>query len=328
MPAISVIVPVYNIEKYISRCIESIKKQSFEDFELLLIDDGSTDRSGEICDNFAKNDKQIKVFHKNNEGVSSARNLGIQKSEGYLITFVDGDDWIHEQYLECLYLGIQQSNSDIVICGGKEIDEQDNVIRTYSFSNYEVLNWNDSKLYDLPYFTYVIHRMLIRKEIISELEFDISLCNGEDTLYLTEALIRSQKGVCFIPYNGYYYLIRSSGAAQHYKYSIKKFSAIIAYEKRLCIMEQSKIVMQVSWYESFVLEVYRLYNYLILHPVFYREEHAQILFGYLKKYKKFSNVLGQGFKFRLLYYMMLKDRRILEKILRKKELPVPHLMEN
>lgn len=96
---ISIIVPVYNIEKYLQRCIESILAQKFVDFELLLIDDGSKDKSGDICDNFALKDKRIKVFHKENGGVSSARNLGIAKAQGEWITFIDSDDWVSEDYL-------------------------------------------------------------------------------------------------------------------------------------------------------------------------------------------------------------------------------------
>ena len=88
-PKISIIVPVYNVELFLPRCIDSILNQSFADFELLLIDDGSKDKSGAICDEYAEKDKRIKVFHKVNGGVSSARNLGLEKSKGEYITFVD-----------------------------------------------------------------------------------------------------------------------------------------------------------------------------------------------------------------------------------------------
>ena len=91
---ISVIVPVYNAEKYLSRCIDSILVQRFNDLELLLIDDGSKDGSGKICDEFAEKDKRIKVFHKVNGGVSSARNYGLEKSNGEYVTFVDADDYL------------------------------------------------------------------------------------------------------------------------------------------------------------------------------------------------------------------------------------------
>ena len=96
---ISVIVPVYNAEKYLRRCVDSILAQTFTDFELLLIDDGSKDKSGEICDEYAKNDNRVRVFHKENGGVSSARNLGICNANGELICFCDSDDWVKKDFI-------------------------------------------------------------------------------------------------------------------------------------------------------------------------------------------------------------------------------------
>ena len=99
-PKISVIVPAYNTEKYLRRCIDSILAQTFTDFELLLIDDGSTDQSGEICDEYADKDVRIKVFHKANGGVSSARNVGLDNALGEYICFCDADDWVDNDYFE------------------------------------------------------------------------------------------------------------------------------------------------------------------------------------------------------------------------------------
>ena len=98
-PKVSIIVPVYNVEKYLHRCVDSILLQTFTDFELLLIDDGSTDKSVGICDKYAFKDRRIRVFHKKNGGVSSARNLGIKKSNGVYILFVDSDDYLSPSHL-------------------------------------------------------------------------------------------------------------------------------------------------------------------------------------------------------------------------------------
>lgn len=105
-PKISVIVPVYNVEQYLHRCIDSILAQTFTDFEVLLIDDGSTDNSGKICDEYAKKDKRIRVFHKKNGGVSAARNCGIDFSKGELIYFVDSDDWLKQNCLQNIITNI------------------------------------------------------------------------------------------------------------------------------------------------------------------------------------------------------------------------------
>ena len=96
---ISIITPVYNAEKYLRCCIDSIIAQTFTDFELLLIDDGSKDKSGAICDEYAAKDARIRVFHKENGGVSSARNLGLDNAKGEWITFIDSDDWVKQDYL-------------------------------------------------------------------------------------------------------------------------------------------------------------------------------------------------------------------------------------
>ena len=116
MPKVSVIVPIYNTEKYLSRCIDSILNQTFKDFELLLIDDGSTDKSGEICDDYAKKDNRIKVFHKSNGGVSSARNLGLDEAKGDFIAFCDSDDWVSPDMYERLYKKAILFAADIIYC--------------------------------------------------------------------------------------------------------------------------------------------------------------------------------------------------------------------
>ena len=118
-PKISVIVPVYNVEQYLPRCIDSILAQTFTDFELLLIDDGSKDKSGAICDAYARKDPRIRVFHKPNGGVSSARNMGLDNAKGEWIAFVDSDDWVNEDYLSSFDI-----NFDISISGYSIINEQ------------------------------------------------------------------------------------------------------------------------------------------------------------------------------------------------------------
>lgn len=114
-PKVSVIVPVYNVEKYLHRCIDSILTQTFTDFEVLLINDGSKDRSGEICDEYAKKDSRVKVFHKENGGVSSARNVGLDNARGDLICFCDSDDFVTKDWLALFVKNID--GYDAVITG-------------------------------------------------------------------------------------------------------------------------------------------------------------------------------------------------------------------
>ena len=119
IPKISVIVPVYNVEKYLHRCIDSILTQTFTDFELLLIDDGSKDNSGKICDEYAEKDKRIRVFHKENGGVSSARNLGLDNAGGEWICFADSDDWVKNNWLEIFSKSF--NHGDLIISGYYEV---------------------------------------------------------------------------------------------------------------------------------------------------------------------------------------------------------------
>ena len=113
---ISVIVAVYNIEKYIARCIESIQKQSYHELEIILVDDGATDASGRICDEYAGEDDRIKVIHRKNGGLSAARNTGIEASHGEYIAFVDGDDWIDANMYEKMAEQAIQNRADLVVC--------------------------------------------------------------------------------------------------------------------------------------------------------------------------------------------------------------------
>ena len=122
-PEISIIVPVYNVEKYLKRCIDSILNQSFTDFELILVYDGSTDNSGKIIDEYAIKDERIKVIHKENGGQGSARNRGLDIAKGNYIGFVDSDDWIHKDMYKCMYQIISEDNTDIVQVGHNTVEE-------------------------------------------------------------------------------------------------------------------------------------------------------------------------------------------------------------
>ena len=127
---ISIIIPVYNVEKYLAKCIDSILNQAFTDWELILIDDGSVDQSGKICDEYACKDNRIKVTHKKNEGVSKARNTGITLAKGEYICFIDSDDWIDVNYLQ--NFKIQEQQCDFYFSGAL----YDTYDKVYSYKKY------------------------------------------------------------------------------------------------------------------------------------------------------------------------------------------------
>lgn len=126
-PKISIITPVYNAEKYLHRCVDSIVAQSFQDWELLLIDDGSPDSSGKICDEYANKDFRIKVFHKENGGVASARQIGMMHAIGEYLIHVDPDDWIDVDMLEYLYQEARTTNADITVCDYNIVGHNDEI---------------------------------------------------------------------------------------------------------------------------------------------------------------------------------------------------------
>lgn len=141
LPSISVIIPVYNARDYLKRCLDSVLNQDFTDFEVILVDDGSTDESGGICDEYAERDSRITVYHKKNEGASLARKYGLERAGGEYVTFVDSDDWVAPNYLSTLFRLIKDYNVSISACGVCRIKEGDTI--------YD--DCKDYKSYFLPY---------------------------------------------------------------------------------------------------------------------------------------------------------------------------------
>lgn len=193
MPIIGIIVPVYNVETKICRCIDSILSQSFTDFELVLVNDGSIDKSGDICNEYAKNDRRIKVIHQVNRGVSAARNTGIRETMCEYISFVDSDDYIEPDYLRTLYNGIQNcqlsicgvfycsNNSDIKTC--QRIYE-DNTVRLIPECSEQIAEYFKSGR-----FNYVYSKMYCKSIIDNNnICFDESVTLGEDTIFVLEYL--------------------------------------------------------------------------------------------------------------------------------------------
>lgn len=217
IPAITVIIPVYNVEKYLHQCIESIINQRFTDFELLLIDDGSTDNSPDICDYFQSKDMRIKTFHKKNGGVSSARNLGIQEARGKWICFIDADDWVGTKYLEELYEAVDSDNL-LIVQGFNRLDNHKKLPVTLDFGNLTVSSKSYFELFsvkELHRYGYPYAKLYNRKVVIdNNIHFDIDIVCIEDAIFMYEYLLKT-KTVKFIEGTNYFYRAYSCGL--HFK---------------------------------------------------------------------------------------------------------------
>ena len=186
MSEISIIIPVYNKEQYVEVCLESIKKQSFTDYECIIIDDGSSDQSGNICDRISERDTRFKCIHITNQGVSHARNIGIDIASGKYITFIDSDDYIDEVYLENLHRCITENNVDIVISGYRKVWDGIEGIEEHILpiepGIYLWKNLIDSFAYiqkTTGVYGCCTSKML-KKNLIENIVFDEKLCLAED----------------------------------------------------------------------------------------------------------------------------------------------------
>ncbi|EOU1888148.1 glycosyltransferase family 2 protein [Clostridium perfringens] len=197
MVKLSIIIPIYNCEKLVGRCIESVLKQTYKNLEILLIDDGSTDSSIKICRQYEHENNNIKLILKENGGVSSARNLGIKKARGEYIQFIDSDDYIDERMCEILVKNIEEKKSDLVICGYKDIYfnkiNEVNLKESFTKKIYELEN-SFCKIYEKFLFNSPCNK-LYKKSLIEEY-FDENKSLGEDLLFN----INYMKGINKITY--------------------------------------------------------------------------------------------------------------------------------
>lgn len=196
MPMISVIVPVYKAEKYIESCVQSILAQTYGDFELILVEDGSPDRSGEICDALAKTDTRIRVIHKENGGAATARNAGLDVARGEFIAFIDGDDCVHPKYLEFLLALQNETKADFVMCHYDFFTEEGDWFNGEPEQDYQLLNGADLLANFQEHYRKVslisLCMKLFKKEVFDGLRIPEGFIE-EDSMSLPHILERSQR---------------------------------------------------------------------------------------------------------------------------------------
>lgn len=233
MPEISIIVPVYKVEQYLSRCVESILAQTFTDFELILVDDGSPDRCPQICDEYSKRDKRIRVIHKKNGGVSDARNIGIDVATGEFIAFVDSDDWLVNDIYEYALNIQKQYNADIVEFGIRKVkDEKDAIIEKQMEKEGKVISLSGLDILPRIYQdkmggSIAAWNKLFRRSIFNTLRFEVGRLY-EDTLLMPEAFFAAD--VCVACDRiGYFYFQGNLNSITHREFDEKSLDALYAY---------------------------------------------------------------------------------------------------
>ena len=231
IPKVSIIIPVYNVEKYLHRCLDSVKSQSYSNIEVLLIDDGSKDKSGVICDDYAASDSRFYVYHKNNEGVSKARNTGLDHANGDWITFIDSDDFISKTYLENLIkLILNNTEVDFVHgCGTYYANGQaGSIIEKFE----DEISSNTVQLFNR--FKGFVCCKLFKRKLIEHpvkgkpLRFDYRIRYSEDMVFTLEYVL-NVKTYAFSSEVGYFYNRDNNSSATH---SIK-----MSYEESLYAFE-------------------------------------------------------------------------------------------
>jgi glycosyltransferase involved in cell wall biosynthesis len=303
--SISIIVPIYNICKYLPSCIDSILAQTYTDFELLLIDDGSSDGSAEICDSYSRLDCRIKVVHKSNGGVSSARNIGIDIAKGDWIAFIDGDDYVVPNYLESLLSASECNNVDLVCCNILFVNP-DKTTSQYPFTKngifpaeYILEGFFTTEALKIQF--YGPCNKIIRRTALNQVRFR-NLALGEDLLFMFE-LLGKIENVSVIALIGYHY-IKRPGSATTSGFNLKKIDYVkAAHWITMLAKEHNEMLYAKSL-------IWTLRHSIVTLRQIYMNKMESFCHDFVNDERKFlqqnkSLVVNQDLKRRIDYYLVL-----------------------
>ena len=255
---ISVIVPVYNVEQYLERCVDSIINQTYKNLEIILVNDGSTDNSGQLCDELAKKDDRIRVIHKKNGGLSDARNTGINEAKSDLIGFIDSDDYIDEDMYEVLMNNLKDANADLSMCGHYDVYNNVPEVQVADKKIWELSSKDAIKMVmEAKILSVTAVNKLYKKSLFSDLKFEIGKI-AEDAFIMIKLLDKCNVVVATNE-KKYYYVHRENSITTQ-KSSTKFLNVIEAYEQnRKIILEkypelQDVAQMRMNWAYFYVLD--------------------------------------------------------------------------
>lgn len=287
-PLISVIVPIYKVEKYMDKCIDSIVRQTYKNLEILLIDDGSPDGCPRICDEWEKKDSRIIVIHKENGGLSSARNIGLDHCHGQYVSFVDSDDWIDERFIEVLYEGIIDNEVDISVVGvwrvypDKKISPTENMA-TRIFSKEETVY---SYLYFKNNLVGGVADKLFRTELFNDIRFPMGI-TSEDR-YAWALICNKIRKLYFNPEPLYYYVCRE-GSITNSKLNKNTFD-VIKITEMVC-----DYLMSTGFQDMAAIDFFRMKAYLdTLYKMLTINAPNNLIEEYKKKTRSFFGKVMQN----------------------------------
>ena len=281
---ISVIVPVYNVEQYLERCVDSIINQTYTNLEIILVNDGSTDNSGKLCDELAKKDERIRVIHKENGGLSDARNRGIDESESDLVGFIDSDDYIDSDMYEVLLKNLNDTDANLSMCALYDVynntpEAQVTNKETWKLSSEQAIKM----VMEAKILSVTAVNKLYRKSLFTDLKFEVGKI-AEDAFIMIKLLDKCEKIVATNE-KKYYYVHRENSITTQ-KFSTKFLNVIEAYEQnRNIILEKYPKLKDVaqtrmSWAYFYVLDR------LLLDDNYNDKELENNLISYLKDHRK------------------------------------------
>lgn len=320
---ISIIIPVYNAEKYLVKCLDSVISQSYKNVQIIVVDDGSKDTSYKICKKYTEIDERIELYHNENSGVSATRNFGIQKATGEYIGFVDSDDWIEPEMFEKLYSSAQKYDADISICGyqkelsnGKVITSSQHVQNTQLTKEEAIEYALDSTYYQGFVWNKIFRRTLFLHELPPR--FDENIHIQEDLLFLCEAIKISSK-IAYYPENLYHYISFESSATLS-GFNVKHLTSLVAHQRisDICLEMNPKLIEKLQTRELLInlnilgkicksKECYKEWNVLILRNIRNAKlSEAQIKTLEMKYRISLKLISISPFLFHRVYYVFFK----------------------
>jgi len=235
---ISIIVPIYNVEEYVEKCIKSLINQTYKNIEIILVDDGSTDSSYDICKKYSETDSRINLIHKENGGLSDARNVGIENATGEYITFLDSDDWLSYNYCETMIKEINETKADIVMCNLVNVYNDDYVFKNKSDYNKDIY----SNIQALEKFEDTINVVavakLYKKNLFDNLRYKVGKIH-EDEFMFHRIFFKANKIVC-LDIQMYAYRQRQNSITTS-RFSLKRLDIIDALEDRINFYEENSL---------------------------------------------------------------------------------------